>query len=266
MYSDWQYRTSPSAAWQTYPGGGEFEDRWNIAPQVDSSMDGYEYRVRLYNGQGEVYSRAAAFSYGTPRGPISDLLEGEWRAPTGWFMIYRNGKYIGKTYENFFVDAAAIGNASYEVLQVLPGGYYTRGTVVQGNVNVQVDCPALYYLKNGVWAFIPANYSNDEQQEITITRRRYGQRVYYSGAKYPVVELSEHEEFSANFSTFWLDGDDANADKLEALLGEQVMLKTPKGRLIVGVLDSLPIVDSSWRRFYTIQLSQSEWEDFTDVT
>jgi hypothetical protein len=238
-----------------------------VSVTVTESNNGYQYRSLLSNAVGELYSDPATFYWREPAGAASDRRTGEWRAPTGYFLIYRNGKLIGKTYENYFFDMPAIGSVSYDVLQVLPGGYYTRGTVASGRetITVSVSCPVLSLL-DGTNKFIPANYSNDEQQEITITRRRDGQRVYYSGAKYPAVELSEHEELSANFSTFWIDGDDANADALEELLGKQVMLKTPKGRLIVGVLDSLPVVDSSWRRFYTIQLSQMEWRDFVDVT
>jgi hypothetical protein len=231
---------------------------------VNDAVNGYQYRAKLSNSAGEIYSEPATFYSGGPTGYASALKEGEWKAPTGYFLIYRNGELIAKTYNNYFTDSYVIGAASYDAIQVLPNGYYTRGTVVSGyeSVTVTADVPTIIPL--GTTNYIPVCYSDDAAQEITITRRRHVQRVYYSGAKYPVVEMSEHEELSASFPTFWVDGDDANADALEALVGKPVMLKTPKGRRLVGVLDSLPGVDASWRRAYTVTLTQMEWEDYRD--
>lgn len=108
--------------------------------------------------------------------------------------------------------------------------------------------------------------SDDFDQNVSIMRRTHTAKPYYSGAKYPAVEIGEQEELSASFGTFWIDGDDENASVLEAMKGKPVILKLASGVVIIGVLDSLPGVNSAWRKAYTISVSQMEWEDFVDDT
>lgn len=263
MRSLWQYRSGPSASWLTFKD--EAIDTWATCyPAASQAHDGYQYRVTLYNDVGSVVSRTATLNYGTPAGPASDLLTGEWKADTGYFLIYRNGKLIGKTYENAFVDMFAVGTCSYQVIQVIKDGYYTRGTLNfgQGPVIIEPESPLLAPAAGG--DFLPLCLTDNAEAECKITKSVKTEKTWYSGAKYPTVEISEEEELSAGFSTFWLDSDSADADALEAMLGQEVVLKLPHGRIIVGVLESLPIVDSSWRRAYSVQLSQMEWSDFVD--
>jgi hypothetical protein len=168
---------------------------------------------------------------------------------------------IGKTYEYDFTDRAALGEHTYKFLQVLPGGYYSEDTV---KATSSVDCPMIAPLAGG--DFIQLALSDTFAQDIKITRKRNTQKTYYSGSKFPSVDIGEHEEYSASLATFWIDGDSEDADTLEAMLGEEIILKLPKGRVLVGVLDTLPIVDSAWRRAYTVTLEQDDWSDFVDDT
>lgn len=260
---NWQYRTSASAAWQAYSGQTL---AYAALPAASEEANGYQYRAKLSNNVGEIYSDPATFVYGDPTGYVSDLREGEWKADTGYFIIYRNGKLIGKTYDNFFIDRLSIGAATYEVIQVIKGGYYTRGTIYNGmdTVTITPDAPMIAALSGG--DFFPLCLSDDAEAESKITRSVKTVKTWYSGARFPAVEVGEEETLSASLSSFWLDYDSENADKLEALLGKEVVLKLPHNRLIVGVLDGLPGVDASYRRGYTVTLEQMEWEDFVDVT
>jgi len=181
---------------------------------------------------------------------------------TGVFLIYRNGKLIAKTTASVFVDRTFTGTAEYYCIQTLSGGNYRKSNTVA--INNTVDCPIIALLGGG--EFIPLGLSDNSEQEITITRRRQTVKTYYSGAKYPAVESGEQQELSTSFGTFWIDCNAEGADALEALLGFPVILKLPYGHVIIGVLDTLPGVDSSWRRAYTISVEQMEWSDFIDVS
>lgn len=269
-YFTWQYESlAPgSNRWTVYP-------EQTIQPATTSLVinipennipqrDGYKFRFYIWpsgdNSMG-VYSRAATFTYAEPA-KRSPLITGFFPAEFGYFLIYRDGELIGKTYGASFTDRAALGTHEYYVLQVLSGGYYTRSNTVTATASV--ECNMIAPIDGG--DFIPLDLSDKFEQPVTITRRTHTAKPYYSGAKYNSVEIGEQEELSASFGTFWINEDDDNAAVLEAMKGKPVILKLVSGIVIIGVLDSLPGVNSAWRKAYTISISQMEWEDFVDDT
>ena len=257
----WFERANESADWQEYTGAV------NVAgaaiPTASQDIDGHQYRMRLSNAVGEIYSDAATFYYGSPREAVSVAKTGEWRAETGYFLIYRDGKLIGKTYENSFVDRFAVGTHKYAAMQILPGGYYTLANA-QVTVTASVDCPVIAPLAGGDWVELP--YTDDAEEKIKIEKKRHTERYFLSGEKFPSVEVSEHEEMSGTVPVFWVNSDHEGAQELEKMLGKTVICKTPGNRLLVGVLDSLPISDSSWNSAYSITLNHTGWRDFVDDT
>ena len=232
-----------------------------------ASYDGAEFRFHIWDYSADslyVYSRAAKFTFASPT-TRSRLITGFFPPDFGYFMIYRDGKLIAKTYSTKFVDSTVLGTHKYYALQVIENGYYTRSlplNPVEGTASV--ECNMISLLDGG--DFIPLDLSDDFDQNVAITRRTHTAKPFYSGAKYPAVEIGEQEELAASFSTFWIDDDDENASVLEAMKGKPVILKLVSGMVIIGVLDSLPGVNSAWRKAYTISVSQMEWEDFVDDT
>ena len=239
----------------------------NISTNIQGH-DGWQYRAKIWNDLGEVYSEPATFTYGEPEW-TAPAVKGFFPAPTGYFLFYRNKllsqaneKLIGKTYNNQFYDRTTLGSYTYTVIQRLPGGYYNKGYAL--SVTSSVDCPMIALLEDQDAEFIPLPYVENYSDGVTINRAVNTVKTQFSGAKYPTVEIGEGETYSASLSTFWLDGDTENADKLEALLKQAVILKTPQGRVLVGVLDRLPSLDLYYKRAYTISLEQMEWRDFID--
>jgi hypothetical protein len=203
----------------------------------------------------------ATFTYGEPYGK-SELISGWFPASTGFFLIYRDGELIGKFYGLTYVDRSTLGAHEYYVIQVLPGGYYTKSNTVTATASI--ECPMIAPLEDRDAAFIPLPYVENYNDGVTINRSVNTVKTQFSGAKYPTVEIGEGQTYSASLGTFWLESDSADADKLEALLKKPVILKTPQGRVLVGVLDRLPSLDLYYKRAYTISLEQMEWSDFVD--
>lgn len=257
----WEFRTGPGAAWQPYTG--QMIAGTALVP-VTQEMNGYQYRAKLSNQAGEIYSDPATFFYGAPTGYASELREGEWKAPTGYFLIYRNGKLVGKTYENYFYDMPAIGEASYEVLQVLPDGYYTRGNVAAGYeiITVKVDAPTIITLDGT--KILPLTLSEDARRVQEI--QRSGEVVYtqYEGATYPEAEIGEHKSLSISGDCAWTWDQKDDADAFEALLGSPVIYKTPGGEMVVGVLDGFTQRDAHFYRTARFTIQQMDWRDFDD--
>jgi hypothetical protein len=131
-------------------------------------------------------------------------------------------------------------------------------------MTISVDCPMIAPLEDRDAAFIPLPYVENYNDGVTINRSVNTVKTQFSGAKYPTVEIGEGQTYSASLGTFWLESDTEDAAKLEALLTKPVILKTPHGRVLVGVLDRLPSLDLYYKRAYTISLEQMEWSDFVD--
>lgn len=260
--------TAPSRQWYYREPGGEWNliagaTNYRVGVECSPDIDGRQYRCRVYNDAGEIYSRAATYHYAAPSMQIGTPIEGVFYAETGYFLVYRGNKLIGKTYDYEFVDRTSLGENTYKFVQVLQDGYYTE-IIDQNTATASVDCPMIAPLEDRDAAFIPLPYVENYNDGVTINRSVNTVKTQFSGAKYPTVEIGEGQTYSASLGTFWLDGDTEDADKLEALLKKPVILKTPRGRVLVGVLDRLPSLDLYYKRAYTISLEQMEWSDFVD--
>lgn len=270
----WQVemRVNSQSAWTNATsvrtsGVGAKKLTYQLAGNVLSTSSGNEFRFHIWDYRDEpigVYSRAAKFTFAEPT-RHSPLISGYFPPDYGYFLVYRDGELIRKTYEPIFDDRTVLGEHVYNVVQTLQDGYYAPNASVRPiTATASVECNMIAPL-DGV-DFIPLDLSDKFEQPVTITRRTHTARPYYSGAKYNSVEIGEQEELSASFGTFWINEDDDNAAVLEAMKGKPVILKLVSGIVIIGVLDSLPGVNSAWRKAYTISISQMEWEDFADDT
>lgn len=266
----WFYR-DPGGEWTAVSPSGTSE---RIVITCSQAIDGRQYRCRVYNNAinyvGEVYSRAATYHYAAPNKAIGEPITGQFRSETGYFLIYRDGKLIAKTYSTEFVDRAVVGQHWYVIRQVLANGYFAPGysfiptPTPSPRATASVDCPMIAPLEDRDAAFIPLPYVENYNDGVTINRSVNTVKTQFSGAKYPTVEIGEGQTYSASLGTFWLESDTEDAAKLEALLKKPVILKTPQGRVLVGVLDRLPSLDLYYKRAYTISLEQMEWSDFVD--
>ena len=254
----WEYKGPNENTWHTIADSTYFM----VSVPVTSANNGYQYRGLLSNAVGELYSEPATFYYRDPAGPASELKEGEWKAPTGYFLIYRDGELVGKTYENFFFDMAAIGTVSYEVLQVLPNGYYTRGTVITENVDVTVSAPTLIPL--GTTNFLRLTLSEDPRRVQEIRREAEVVYTQYEGTIYPEAEIGEHETLSVSGDCAWTWEERDKAEAFRSYLKKPVIYKTPGGERAVGVLTGYTKKDAHFYRTARFSIQQMDWRDYRD--
>ena len=254
----WEYKGPNENTWHTIADSTYFM----VSVPVTSANNGYQYRGLLSNAVGELYSEPATFYYREPAGPAADLKEGEWKAPTGYFLIYRDGELVGKTYENFFFDMAAIGTVSYEVLQVLPDGYYTRGTVITESVDVTVSAPTLIPL--GTTNFLRLTLSEDPRRVQDIRREAEVVYTQYEGAIYPEAEIGEHETLSVSGDCAWTWEERDKAEAFRSYLKKPVIYKTPGGERVVGVLTGYTKKDAHFYRTARFSIQQMDWRDYRD--
>lgn len=226
--------------------------------------NGYQFRFFIWPDGDEsmgLFSRAATFTYAEPS-KRSPLITGFFPAEYGYFLIYRDGELIGKTYGASFVDRAALGTHEYYVIQVLGDGYYTRSNTVTGTATVR--CPMITALDDG--ELIPLKLSENSRRAMSFTHKRQVAYTQYAGATFPAAEIGENETLTASFDVAYLQTDQAAADAFEELLGREVILKSPGGQVVVGVLEGYDINSLRFYKAYRCTLQQMDWGDFADET
>ena len=231
-----------------------------------SSYDGAEFRFHIWDYSSEVlyvYSRPAKFTYASPT-TRSPLITGFFPPDFGYFMIYRDGELIGKTYNTSFIDRTVLGTYKYYALQVMENGYYTRSAPVQPvSGTASVKC---YMIAPFSGDFMPLRLSENNRRAVNFSHHRQVAYAQYAGAIFPAAEIGESETLTASFDVAYLQTEKDAADAFEALLGQDVILKSPGGQVVVGVLDGYELNNLRFYKAYRCTLQQIDWGDFIDET
>ena len=252
----WQQRAPGETTWSDISGATSAIRTFS----ANSASNGYKYRCKAYNALGEVYTNVTTFQRGLPE-YVSDIYDTDIYPETGHFLIYRDGVLIGKTRLNYFTDRTALGSHEYYVLQVLPGGYYTKSNVV--TLTGFVNCPAIALLSGG--DFLMLELSEDANRTQTITKGGEVAYVQYSGAKYPEAEIGEAESLSATGDVSFTAAQEAEARRFEAMLKKPVIYKTPGGTVVVGILQGFTRRDPRFFKSYSFSVTQMERRDFVNA-
>lgn len=227
---------------------------------ANQNYNGFQFRVRIWNDVGSVYSEPATYSYDNKLAPPADTTPSY--PDTGYFLIYRDGKLIGKTFGPEFLDRFAVGAPTYKMRQVLPGGYYRDSDKETLSPAILPTAPAIALLSGG--DFLTLRLSEMSQRAQSFRRQRQVAYIQYAGATFPEAEIGEHEQLSCSFDAAWLHDAAEEAKTFEAMLGKPVILKTPGGELIVGVLDGYDRRDPRFYRAYSCTIQQMEWRDYIE--
>lgn len=252
----WQQQAPNATTWTDIPGATSAIRSF----PANSASNGYKYRCKAYNALGEVYTNVTTFQRGLPE-YVSDIYDTDIYPETGHFLIYRDGSLIGTTRRNYFTDRTALGSHEYYVLQVLPGGYYTKSNVV--TLTGYVDCPAIALLSGG--EFLMLELSEDANRTQTITKTGEVAYVQYSGAKYPEAEIGEAESLTATGDVSFTAAQEAEARRFESMLKKAVIYKTPGGEVVVGILQGFTRRDPRFFKSYSFSVTQMERRDFVNA-
>lgn len=252
----WQQQAPNATTWTDIPGATSAIRSF----PANSASNGYKYRCKAYNALGEVYTNVTTFQRGLPE-YVSDIYDTNIYPETGHFLIYRDGVLIGTTRRNYFTDRTALGAHEYYVLQVLPGGYYTKSNVV--TLTGFVDCPAIALLSGG--DFLMLELSEDANRTQTITKTGEVAYVQYSGAKHPEAEIGEAESLTVSGDVSFTAAQEAEARHFEAMLKKAVIYKTPGGEVVVGILQGFTRRDPRFFKSYSFSVTQMERRDFVNA-
>lgn len=227
----------------------------------------YTVRVRVQNEYGlwSPWGEAALEVVNVPGAAISLTVEAEDAARLTWqttgsydfFLIYRDGRLIGRTTERSFTDAASVGAVRYQVRGCYSGSAnYGLSPEVVATVSVQYV--TLSDMDTG--AILPLPYSESAHRTTSRTRKQEVQAVQLAGRAYPVIERSEHMAQSISVACAFYTQEDCAA--LEAMLGHLVTVRTPEGRMVTGCLAQLTErTDGGFYSVYTFSVDQADWEE-----
>ena len=176
----------------------------------------------------------------------------------GTYMVYRDGKLIGKTVQATFIDRLCLGEHAYYVIEPLSGGYYNKSNVVTAEISVRV--PQIAGFTGGAWIAM----TKCREMVKHYNRQREKALLHFRGLRYPVVEWGEFWDESVELNVLF-ENCDTDADKLDALCGSTVIVKDPDGRMMVGAFSELSEDAEAFHRYFQFTAERVEWEDFVDA-
>lgn len=188
-------------------------------------------------------------------------LSWETADETSDFYILRDDVPIGHTSGQAFADRAVLGFHTWQVINKLPGGYYTASDAVSGTLCTPVITVAP--LSGGEWLDLELS-----ENPIRSTSAAQGQTVtlrQFAGREYPDAEAAPYKTLQVSFDVSFPTAKRAQARAFEALMGRAVIFKEPGEEALVGILGGFQRQHTQTARSYTATLQRIHWRDFVDA-
>ena len=242
---------------------------WRSPVYLDDGL--HVARVRVQNSFG-VWSEwgSATFTVShTASGAVELTVDADHRAELSWsyagswteFVVYRDGVAIAKTTDYSYTDDYSVGTVRYQVRACASDGTYNYSLSNEVTVSVMPETVMLSALGSGKWLFL--RLSTAQHRTNTIKASRTFSLTHLSGRKFPEAELTEFCDRSISVSYATDDEDEKAA--LEALMGSPVCLKTPGGKMVIGILDTLSETESMFYSSYSFAVSQMHYPEEVDL-
>lgn len=242
---------------------------WRSPVYLDDGL--HIVRVRVQNSYG-VWSEwgSATFTVShTASGAVVLTVDADHRAELSWsyagswteFVVYRDGVAIAKTTDYSYTDDYSVGAVRYQVRACASDGTYNYSLSNEVTVSVMPETVMLSALGSGKWLFL--RLSAAQHRTNTIKASRTFSLTHLSGRKFPETELTEFCDRSISVS--YATDDVAEKTALEALMGSPVCLKTPGGKMVIGILDTLSETESMFYSSYTFAVSQMHYPEEVDL-
>ena len=191
--------------------------------------------------------------FGTDANMSATLGQG---ATADRFQWYRDGVRIGETSAPAFSDRFVLGNHNYYVEIWHASGNYSRSETVNGTMSVAGKIIARF--SGGGWLDITLTDSSSDAQTFNHSRTVTTQHI--TGSKYPRLERSIFRDLSGSYSCAFPTQQEAEA--LAALEGEVVIVKSNRGKVVIGCLQQLQERQTLFYAAFSFTVQQIEWEDF----
>lgn len=245
------------------------EKTWRCPVYLDDGA--HTFRVRSQNSYG-LWSEwgSATFTVShTASGAVVLTVDADHRAELSWsyagswteFVVYRDGVAIAKTTDYSYTDDYSVGTVRYQVRACASDGTYNYSLSNEVTVSVMPETVMLSALGSGKWLFL--RLSTAQHRTNTIKASRTFSLTHLSGRKFPEAELTEFCDRSISVS--YATDDETEKAALEALMGSPVCLKTPGGKMVIGILDTLSETESMFYSSYTFTVSQMHYPEEVDL-
>nr|DAP81863.1 MAG TPA: Oligo alginate lyase [Caudoviricetes sp.] len=242
---------------------------WRSPVYLDDGL--HVARVRVQNSYG-VWSEwgSATFTVShTASGAVVLTVDADHRAELSWsyagswteFVVYRDGVAIARTTDYSYTDDYSVGTVRYQVRACASDGTYNYSLSNEVTVSVMPETVMLSALGSGKWLFL--RLSTAQHRTNTIKASRTFSLTHLSGRKFPEAELTEFCDRSISVS--YATDDEAEKAALEALMGSSVCLKTPGGKMVIGILDTLSETESMFYSSYSFAVSQMHYPEEVDL-
>lgn len=242
---------------------------WRSPIYLDDGL--HVARVRVQNSYG-VWSEwgSATFTVShTAGGAVVLTVDADHRAELSWsyagswteFVVYRDGVAIAKTTDYSYTDDYSVGTVRYQVRACASDGTYNYSLSNEITVSVMPETVMLSALGSGKWLFLRLSAAQHRTNAIKASRTL--SLTHLSGRKFPEAELTEFCDRSISVS--YATDDEAEKAALEALMGSPVCLKTPGGKMVIGILDTLSETESMFYSSYSFAVSQMHYPEEVDL-
>lgn len=226
------------------------------------------FQIRIQNAQGIWSPWAGVETYisNVPQGTLSlsanvlnQSVSLTWIG-TGFtssqYNVYRDGELIATVSGTSFADYYSAGKHTYQVYAMLSGGYYTPSNAITEVVRPKY---AMISLVSSI-SWIPLRIRSGGRPTYSSENQAQASFVHYQGRVLPVAYTTGFLDKSYSYSFSFLRKEDMQT--LAKLCGQMVILKTPAGERVVGILTG--ISDSRQQRINDFSFSIME-TDFSEV-
>lgn len=185
------------------------------------------------------------------------------RGDYDFYLIYRDGKAIGKCTGTEFTDHYAIGETSY----FIRGCYGDRFHYGLSNTAEARICPetvvigAVSELDTSGW--LPLPLSAEQHRTTNTARSRSIRTMHLTGGAYPCAEAAEF--YDKRISVRCAFSDSVRCEALKALTGRLVCLKTPDGEMATGYLAELTQSAGEFYSQFSFSVQQLDFEEEIDI-
>lgn len=226
------------------------------------------FQIRIQNAQGIWSPWAGVETYisNMPQGTLSlsanvlnQSVSLTWIG-TGFtssqYNVYRGGELIATVSGTSFTDYYSAGKHTYQVYAMLSGGYYTPSNAITEIVRPKY---AMISLVSSI-SWIPLRIRSGGRPTYSSENQAQASFVHYQGRVLPVAYTTGFLDKSYSYSFSFLRKEDMQT--LAKLCGQMVILKTPAGERVAGILTG--ISDSRQQRINDFSFSITE-ADFSEV-
>lgn len=176
------------------------------------------------------------------------------------YLIYRDGKQIGKTVLNSFTDRTVLGSHVWQVINRLPSGNYMESNVISGTL--VTPSLSLALLSGGEWLDLPKSAS--DLRSVGSIKNQTISLIQFAGQEYPETEVSPYKTEQISFDVAWTYDEATNANRFEAMLGLPVICKTPCGYAVVGMITAWERQNNYFYKTYSATVQRIQWRDFVN--